>query len=279
MSSKARAWKTIKTVFIFLLFIVFMLPFILVLGNSFKLNADIIRNPVSLFRVSTMTLQNYVKAFEQMEYVKAFANSLVITGISVVLICLVGSMAAYAFVRYKGNVSNLFFAMMVASMAISFQVLMIPIISIYGNHLHLLNHRGTLIYLNVGLNVSMAVFFYHGFIKSSIPVALEEAARIDGCGRIQIFFRIVLPLLKPITATLAVLNSLALWNDYLLPSMVLTKKKLYTLPLSTYSFYGTYSNDLGRLMAALVLTALPLIVLYLFLQRYVIDGVVAGAVK
>ena len=168
---------------------------------------------------------------------------------------------------------------MAASMIIPFQAIMIPLVSIYGSGLHLLNHRLTLIFMHTGFALSMSVFIYQGFIKSGIPLSLEEAAYLDGCTNVQTFFKVVFPLLKPTTATLVILNVLAFWNDYLLPSLVLGKKNLYTLPLSTYSFYGTYSSDYGVIMAALVLTVAPILVLYLFLQKEIIDGVVAGAVK
>ena len=121
---------------------------------------------------------------------------------------------------------------MVAAMIVPFQVIMTPLISIYGSFLGILDHRLTLVFMHVGFSISMAVFIYHGFIKSNIPLSLEEAATLDGCSRTQTFFRIVFPLLKPITATIIVLNVLAIWNDYLLPSLVLTKKELFTLPLS-----------------------------------------------
>lgn len=143
----------------------------------------------------------------------------------------------------------------------------------------MLNSRVTLIFMHVGFSISMSVFIFHGFIRSSIPIALEEAAYIDGCTRTKTFFKIIFPLLKPTTATLVILNVLAFWNDFLLPSLVLTKEKLLTLPLSTYKFYGTYSADLGTIMAALVLTVAPILVLYVFLQKYIISGVVSGAVK
>lgn len=164
-------------------------------------------------------------------------------------------------------------------MIIPFQAIMIPLVSIYGSGLNILNHRLTLVFMHTGFAMSMSVFIYQGFIKSGIPVSLEEAAYLDGCTKVQTFFKVVFPLLKPTTATLVILNVLAFWNDYLLPSLVLGKKELYTLPLSTYSFYGTYSSDYGVIMAALALTVAPILVLYLFLQRQIIDGVVAGAVK
>ena len=120
---------------------------------------------------------------------------------------------------------------------------------------------------------------FHGFIKGNIPIALEEASCIDGCSHSQTFFLIVFPLLKPIISTMVILNSLAFWNDFLLPSLVLSKKELLTLPLSTYSFYGTYSADYGTIMAGLLLCVIPILVLYVVLQKQIIGGVVAGAVK
>ena len=150
---------------------------------------------------------------------------------------------------------------------------------IYGNIFGILNSRATLIFMNLGFGTGMAIFMCHGFIKTNVPMALEEAAKIDGCTRLQIFFKIVLPLMKPILSTITILNTLGLWNDYLLPNLVLGKKALYTLPLAIRTFYGTFSNDLGKIMAALVMIVAPIIVVYIFLQKYIIGGVVAGAVK
>lgn len=261
------------------MFLLYMIPFALVLINSFKAKRDIIKNPFSIIAEKGYTLANYVKAFEKMDFIKAFANSLFITGLSMVLVIVFASMTAYYFTRAKNAFSKIFFAMMAASMIIPFQAIMIPLVSIYGAQLQLLNHRLTLVFMHTGFAMSMSVFIYQGFIKSSIPISLEEAAYLDGASKIKTFFQVVFPLLKPTTATLVILNVLAFWNDYLLPSLVLGKKDLYTLPLSTYAFYGTYSADYGVIMAALVLTVAPILVLYLFLQKQIINGVVAGAVK
>lgn len=162
-------------------------------------------------------------------------------------------------------------------MLIPFQAIMIPLVQIYGG-LNLLNSRWILIYMYLGFGSSFAVFLYHGFIKA-IPLELEEAAMIDGCSRIQVFFRIVFPLLKPTTLTLIILNVLWIWNDFLLPSLVLISSSNRTLPLTTFYFHGTYTSDYGLLMAALMLTILPVIIFYAFLQKYIIKGVMEGAVK
>ena len=154
---------------------------------------------------------------------------------------------------------TLIFSLMIASMVIPFQVLMVPLVSVYGGILDVMNHRLTLILMHVGFSVSMAVFMFHGAIKTNIPLALEEAATIDGCTRWQTWWKVVFPLLKPTIATVGIINAMAYWNDYLLPSLVLTKKNLYTIPIATQAFYGTYSTDIGLVMAALLLAMLPIL--------------------
>ena len=188
-------------------------------------------------------------------------------------------MTAYLFVRTNWFVCRIVFALLIFSMVIPFQVVMIPEVSIYGSILGVLNRRATLIFMHLGFSVSLAVFMYHGFIRTGIPISLEEAAEIDGATRLQTFFKVVFPLLKSTTATIIILYALGLWNDFLLPSLVLGKKSLFTLPLAARSFYGTYSSDLNLIMAALVMTVIPIIILYIALQKYIVEGVVAGAVK
>lgn len=277
--AKTRVWSMVKTLLLFVLLLIYMIPFFMVLINAFKSNRSILKAPLSLIEPGGPIFTNFSTAWKQMNFLRAFGNSLFITVLSVLLIVLITSMTAYFFVRADWKINKVFFSLLIASMIVPFQVLMTPLISIYGNVLNLLDYRLTLIGMHVGFSISMAVFIYHGFIRANIPLSLEEAATLDGCSRTQTFFRVVFPLLKPITATVVVLNVLAIWNDYLLPSLVLTKKELFTLPLSTYSFYGTYLTNYGAIMAGLMLTVLPVIVLYLFLQRQIISGVVAGAVK
>jgi raffinose/stachyose/melibiose transport system permease protein len=189
-------------------------------------------------------------------------------------------MTSFVIVRNGSwKICTLIFALMVASMVIPFQVLMVPLVSIYGGIFGVLNSRITLILMHIGFSISLATFMFHGAIKTNIPLELEEAALIDGCSRWQTFWKIVFPLLKPTVATVAIIDAMAFWNDYLLPSLVLTKKELYTIPVATQQFYGTYSTDIGLIMAALLLAMLPILILYLFLQKYIVAGVTAGAVK
>ncbi len=263
-----------------IIFLAYMFPFLMVVINSLKQKRDIIKSPFSwLFTIKGLSFDNFVKAFTQMDFLNAFKNSLIITVSATVLVTLFAAMLAYYIVRHNNKISKITFGLMVASMIIPFQAIMIPLVSIYGGTLNILNHRITLIFMHTGFSMAMSVFMFHGFIKGNVPMALEEAACIDGCTHSQTFFKIVLPLLKPIISTMVILNSLAFWNDFLLPSLVLTDKKLLTLPLSTYSFYGTYSADYGTIMAGLLLCVVPILILYIVLQKQIIGGVVAGAVK
>ncbi|MCF2667794.1 MULTISPECIES: carbohydrate ABC transporter permease [Lachnospiraceae] len=278
--NKKRVTNILAMTGLIIIFIAYMFPFLMVVINSLKQKRDIIKSPFSwLFTIKGLSFDNFVKAFTQMDFLNAFKNSLIVTASATVLVTLLAAMLAYYIVRHNNGISKITFALMVASMIIPFQALMIPLVSIYGGTLNVLNHRITLIFLHTGFSMAMSVFMFHGFIKGNVPIALEEAAYIDGCTHSQTFFKIVLPLLKPIISTMVILNSLAFWNDFLLPSLVLTDKKLLTLPLSTYSFYGTYSADYGTIMAGLLLCVIPILILYVALQKQIIGGVVAGAVK
>ena len=278
--NKKKAADMLAMLGLIIIFAAYMFPFLMVVINSLKQKRDIIKSPFSwLFTIKGLSFDNFVKAFTQMDFLNAFKNSLIVTVSATLLVTLFAAMLAYYIVRNNNVISKITFALMVASMIIPFQALMIPLVSIYGGTLNILNHRATLIFLHTGFSMAMSVFMFHGFIKGNIPIALEEAAYIDGCTHSQTFFKVVLPLLKPIISTMVILNSMAFWNDFLLPSLVLTDKKLLTLPLSTYSFYGTYSADYGTIMAGLLLCVIPVLVLYIILQKQIIGGVVAGAVK
>ena len=265
-----RSVRTFAMAGMILIFIAYMFPFLMVVINSLKQKRDIIKSPFSwLFTVKGLSFDNFAKAFNQMDFLNAIKNSLIITVSATAIVTILAAMLAYFIVRNNNLLTRI----------IPFQAIMIPLVSIYGGTLNLLNHRLTLIFMHVGFSMSMTVFMFHGFIRGSVPIALEEAAYLDGCTHTQTFFKIVFPLLKPIMSTTLILNALAFWNDFLLPSLVLTDKKLLTLPLSTYSFYGTYSADYGTIMAGLLLCVVPLLILYIALQKQIINGVVAGAVK
>lgn len=266
---------SIKLVFLSLLLLLFLTPFALILINSLKSRMEIVSNPLSL--PAKLDFSNYVTAFNKMAYMHGLVNSLIITVFSVCLITICASMTAYIFVRRKWKFNQYMFFIMIASMIIPFQGIMIPLVKIYGS-IGMLNSKWALIYMYVGFGVALAVFMLHGFIKS-IPLELEEAAEIDGCTQLQTFFKIVFPLLKPITMTIIILDVLWIWNDFLLPSLVLIAPVERTLPLSTFYFNQGYTVEFGYLMAALVLSMIPVLALYLFIQKHIIEGVLQGSIK
>ena len=274
---KKKIAHALMWVVLLILFLCFIFPFILVVINVFKTKADITADPLAILGAHGFTLKNFPEAMKKMNFLTVFGNSLIVTVCSTILTIVLSSMTAFVIVRNgRWKLCTLMFSLMIASMVIPFQVLMVPLVSVYGG---ILNSRITLILMHVGFSMSMAVFMFHGSIKTNIPLELEEAATIDGCNRWQTYWKVVFPLLKPTVATVGIINAMAYWNDYLLPSLVLKKKNLYTIPIATQAFYGTYSTDIGLIMAALLLAMLPILILYVFLQRYIVEGVTSGAVK
>ncbi len=270
-----RKGKINLNFFIALVFaVIYIFPFTLILLNSFKERIDIIETPLAL--PSTLDLSNYITAFERMNYPFAFFNSLVITAVSVFVLIIFPSMLAYYLVRFNYRTNQVILIVLITSMIIPFQALMIPFVSIYGN-LDMLNSRISLVYFYLGFGVALSTFMYHGFIKS-IPLALDESAIIEGASKFQVFWQVIFPMLKPITATIVILNALWIWNDFLLPSLVLFQNAR-TLPLSTFTFFGQYTSEFGLAMAGLVLSILPIIILYLILQNQIISGITEGSVK
>lgn len=275
MKNKKLIASIIKYIVISGLLLVYIVPFVFVLINSFKDRKDVVANPLAL--PDTIKFSNFITAFEKMNYGHAFVNTLIITVLSVIVIIVFSSMTAYILVRKDWKFNKFMFFSMVLSMIIPFQGIMIPLVSIYGS-IGMLNTKWALIYMYLGFGISLAVFMYHGFIKS-IPVELEEAAMIDGASRFQTFWQIVFPIMKPITMTITTLDMLWIWNDFLLPSLVLIAPNERTLQLSTYVFNGTYTTDYGLSMSALMLSILPVLIIYLFLQRSIIGGVLQGSIK
>lgn len=275
MKKKNKFNMIIKLISLGICLFIYIIPFFIVLINSFKERKEIIINPLSL--PTKISFENYIDAFAKMNYLDAFINSLIITVVSVTLIVVFSSMMAYLLVRYKWKSNKIIFLILVSAMIIPFQGIMIPLVKIYGS-IGMLGSKWNLIFMYLGFGSALAVFMYHGFIKS-IPVELEEAAMIDGCSKYQIFWKIIFPLLKPTTMTIIILDILWIWNDFLLPSLVLIKPNERTLPLSTFYFYGTHTIDYGLSMAALMLTIIPVIIVYLFMQKSIISGVLQGSVK
>jgi raffinose/stachyose/melibiose transport system permease protein len=246
-------------------------PAVFVLTNALKTEAEITLHPVSLPREPT--LANFAKAWTAMEFPRVFANTLLVTVLGVGGILLVSSMAAYMLARTFGRLSWLLYLVFAFALVIPFQIVMVPIV-VLATDLNLSSIPG-IIPMYWGLGVPMAVFLYHGFVKG-VPRELEEAAGIDGAGRFFTFFRIVFPLLQPITATVAIIDALWIWNDFLLPLVIVRKG---TLQLAQMQFYGMFLKEYGAAAASLILSAVPIIAFYLALQKFIIKGIAAGAVK
>lgn len=269
-----------------ILFFIFIIPFILLVINSFKSKDAILDNPFSLSGVLETGFDNYINLFADstINIGSAFLTSVFVTVVGLVLVVLFSSMAAWVLVRSKKWWSKIIFLMFVGSMVIPFQVIMFPLISTLSSFSKAtgIETLGNVFFLPIAylaFQSSLSIFMYHGFIKG-IPKELEEAAMIDGCSRFQTFRLIILPILKPITVTVVLLNGIWLWNDYLLPQMLLLGSDTITLPIAINRLASqSYGTNYAVLLPAAVLTILPIILLFIKAQKHIIKGMVEGAVK
>lgn len=267
----------VLTVFLAILSLAFLYPIFLVFINSFKSKLYISDIPFKLPTSETFAgLQNYIDGAAKIGFFSAFGRSTFITVISVIVIVIFTSMTAWYIVRVKNFFTNKLYYVFVFAMIVPFQMVMFTMSKV-ANDLHLDSVPG-LIVLYLGFGAGQAVFLFTGFVKS-IPLEVEEAAMIDGCNPLQTFISIVFPILKPTAITVAILNAMWIWNDYLLPSLILPQEK-GTIPMVIQGLKGGYGSvDMGAMMAMLVLAIFPIIIFYLSCQKYIIKGVAAGAVK
>ena len=249
-------------------------PFFLIVINSFKTKAEIFQSTLSL--PGGLSFENYQEALEKLDFIRSLMNSLLITVGSLILVVFVSSMAAYALSRNTSRLSSVLYFVVAFGLLIPFQGIMIPLISLFGR-MNLLNQPGLMI-MYLGLAVSMSTFLYYGALRG-IPRSLDEAAIIDGANTFQIYWKVILPLLKPTTVTVIVLNTLWFWNDYLLPSLSINKAGMYTIPLRMFYFFGEFNKQWHLALAALVIVVLPIILLFIALQKHVVKGISDGAVK
>lgn len=277
MNTKNRTQDLLLFVFLCILAILFLTPILLVLMNSFKGRFFISDTPFALPTAQTFAgIKNYINGIAKTGFLSAFGYSLFITVFSVGTIVLFTSMTAWCITRVKSKLSTVIYFLMVFSMIVPFQMVMFTM-SKMANIMHLDNPIGIIV-IYLGFGAGLSVFIFSGFIKG-IPHEIEEAATIDGCNPIQLFFLIVFPILKPISITVAILNTMWVWNDYLLPYLVIGNS-YKTIPIAVQYLQGGYgSRDMGAMMAMLVLAIIPIVVFYLTSQKYIIKGVVAGAVK
>ena len=243
--------------------------------NSFKTNGELLTNVMSF--PTSLHFENYTRTIEKMHYLRSFRNTVVLSALSVSMMILFSALAGWRLCRTKTKLSSFIFGMFVFSMLIPFSSIMIPLYKVV-LALKIKNSLLGLSFVYAGLGVSMAIFLYHGFVKG-IPQELEEAAAIDGGSRMKIFFLIILPLLKPITATICITNVLWVWNDFLLPLIVISDNKKYSLLLSTNTLFGQYSSDWTAILSALILAAIPVIIFYALFQKQILKGIADGAVK
>lgn len=278
MKKSKRVGNNVIFFVLLILSVLFLVPIIIVIINSFKSRIYISSQPLKLSNAETfVALENYINGVTSSDFFSAFLRSLFITVVSVILIVLFASMAAWYIVRSNSKITKGIYYMLVFSIIVPFQMVMYTMTYV-ANRANLDNLFGiTFVYLGFGAGLS--VFMLCGFIKS-IPLEIEEAAMIDGASPIQAFFTVVFPMLKPTAITVAILNTMWIWNDYLLPYLVLGSDKK-TIPVAIQlAMQGAYgSTDYGGFMAMLVLAIVPIIIFYIFCQKYIIKGVVAGAVK
>lgn len=292
VKKKQSLGSTLITIFFSLLSIVYVMPILIVIMNSFKLKVFINKYPFQLgmfklsdgwdkfvigFQKAFVGLDNYVEGIEKINFFNAFGTSLFITIGSVAIIILCTSMCAWYITRVQTKGTKAIYMLCLFSMIVPFQMVMFTL-SKLANMLHLGNPLGIII-VYLGFGAGLAVFMFTGFMKS-VPIEIEEAAMIDGCNPPQTFFKVVFPILKPTAITVAILQTMWIWNDYLLPYLVLDMRKYKTIPIAIQYLKGGYGSiDWGAMMAMLVLAIIPIIVFYAVCQKYIIEGVVAGAVK
>ena len=273
----SKSTGAVMTAFFGVLSLAFLFPIFLVLVNSFKSKLYISDAPFKFPKVGTYVgLTNYFEGVRKTGFFPAFGRSLFITVCSVAVIVLFTSMTAWYITRVKSKFNSILYYVFVFAMIVPFQMVMFTM-SKTANDLYLNSMYG-LVLLYLGFGAGQAVFLFCGFVKA-IPLEIEEAAMIDGCSPIQTYFNVVFPMLRPTAVTVAILNAMWIWNDYLLPSLILPQEK-GTIPMVIQNLKGGYGSiDMGAMMAMLVLAIVPIIIFYLSCQKYIIKGVAAGAVK
>lgn len=255
--------------------LVFLAPFYFVFANSVKPFGAIVQNAAAF--PETFHYQNYLRAWEQVRFPTVLMNSVIVSVFSIGGMVLLGAMAAWRMVRRPHFVSRVIFILFVAAMVIPFQSVMIPMVKV-AKVLGIINTRPGVIIIYFGFGMPLTVFLLHGFVKS-VPRELEESAYIDGCTTVQSFVHIVLPMMRVMIVTVIILQALWIWNDFLLPALVLFSRDLHTIPLGIFRFFGQHMDRWDSALATLTMGMLPVIVLFLFLQKYIIRGVAAGSVK
>jgi raffinose/stachyose/melibiose transport system permease protein len=274
-SLKHKIYTALRIGCLWLFALICLAPFYVAFCYAFKSKADFAETQLAF--PTTLYLQNFKDALELKNYFNSVKNSAIVAIGVVILIIIFCSMSAYMITRRNNKFYNVIFYIFQMVILVPFQSIMFPLYKeLYT--MHALSTLWGLIFTELGVYMGYYIFLYAGFIKS-VPVALEEAARIDGCNRYQVFIRIVFPLLKPITMTVVVLCFLASWNDFFLPMIMCQRDEVKTLPLMQFFFFGEYSSNVSLAFAASILSMIPAVVVYFCAQKYIVAGMTAGAVK
>ena len=286
MSMSKKTLNILLTVFTALVFCITLFPFFIVVINSAKASLEIMTDPISMPEHWGQLITNIVTIWSKptVRYSSSVFSSVVITVGSLTTISVFSAMAAWVMVRTKTATSTVIFLFFLSGLIIPFQVVMFPLVAFFRiifetTGIRMLRTYHGMIIAYIGFGAPLAVFMFHGFIKS-IPLELEEAATIDGCSRPQIFFRIIMPILKPIFVTVIILNAIWIWNDFLLPALILgIGQEVQTIPLAIAAFAGSFVKKWDLIMTAVLMAAAPIIVGFLFAQKHIIKGMVAGSIK
>ena len=286
MKKRRAARLVVPEILSIALFLLFLFPFFIVVVNSAKAPFEITQSPLSLPTDWMKILLNVYTIWTSanVQYASSFMSSVIITVSSLVLLNVLSSQAAWVLVRTRTRLSTGIFIVFVAAMVIPFQIVMFPLLTWFREianltGVRLLRSYAGIILAYIGFGMSQSIFLFHGFTKS-IPFELEEAATIDGCAPAQTFYRIIFPLLRPIHATVLVLNGIWIWNDYLLPLLILGKgNNVMTIPLAVSNFAGAYVKQWDLILTAILMAMVPIVILFLFAQRFIIKGMIAGSIK
>jgi raffinose/stachyose/melibiose transport system permease protein len=273
---KQKFGSTIVFIILILFLICYLSPLILVIFGSFKSYSEIMTNVLSI--PQKLTFGNFSTVFSSMNYPKSFLNTLIVTVIGVTGIVILGSLAGYKLSRVKTKYSYLIFLFCIMPMIIPFQSFMITLVKV-SKQLGLIGNLYGLGIIYWGLGAPLSIFLYHGFVKS-IPHELEECAMLDGCSPLRLFVSIIFPMLKPVTASVIVINAMWIWNDFLLPLLIIgSSGDNNTLQLAAYGFMGQYKMEWQNIMAGAILIIIPALVIYMIFQKNIVKGMVTGAVK
>ncbi|MFB5674129.1 carbohydrate ABC transporter permease [Paenibacillus terreus] len=273
---KNKAGRILLEIVMIILSLLFLYPLFLAVNNSFKSFGEVMTDVIAL--PQKLSFENYAYVWEFINYPKLFINNTIITVLGLVGIILISSIAAYKLARTKTRWSGVIYILCIMPMLIPFQSIMLTVLRV-AKDLHLSDSTWGLGLLYWGFGAPLAVFIYHGFVKG-IPMEIDESAKIDGASGFRMFFSVIFPLLKSVTATIVIIDVMWIWNDFLLPLLMVNgSPDTKTLTLAAYTFVGQYTSDWQYAMTAMVMAVLPSIIVFIFLQKYIVKGVVAGAVK